>query len=329
MPRKNQWRIVLALIFSGILIILLFDQVYSFLCLSQPAEPDILVAEGWLPDDALDKLKIEFLHGHYRLLVTTGFPYNDGYPVGSGGTIEFDLNNRLINSADNQYNITVTMRGTPAKGVFPHIWLYVDSIKIGESFTTRRKKEFTFRTRLDSPPKRIRILFDNDAYTKFADRNLSLYSVMINDSIFAANDKQVAYYSFRNGEYGFIKQFGRSSAASAANYLIHAGIPDSLIIPLETDRIIKSKTYSTALDFKRWLDEMPPSGKLSVTLFSRGVHARRTYISFKKVLHQQVNLGIISSPDPYMTQSDWWKSFYGWKRMLYETSGVIYAWIIL
>lgn len=329
MIRKNQWLVGLGLILSGLLIFYFAFVAYDYLCFQKSSESDILVAEGWLPDDALDKVKQEFEKGKYRVLITTGFPFHNGYPMGTGGTTEFEIYSQVEVNNDNQYAITVTLKGTPAKKAFPHIWVFADSIRIGETFASRYKEDFTFTARLDSTPRKIRIVFDNDTYTKYADRNLLLYSVTVNGCIFPANDNHVIYYRQREGKVTYLKNHTRSSATDAANYLVNAGIPDSLVIPVETHHRYKSKTYTTALDVKKWLVETNPTGNRSIMLFSRGVHARRSYISYKRAFGDQVYVGIICSPDPFMTRSDWWRSTYGWKKMLYETAGVLYATVVL
>jgi hypothetical protein len=49
----------------------------SFFSPNQPVAADVLVVEGWLPDDALRGAIGEFRHGHYKILLTSGGPSPD------------------------------------------------------------------------------------------------------------------------------------------------------------------------------------------------------------------------------------------------------------
>jgi uncharacterized SAM-binding protein YcdF (DUF218 family) len=52
--------------------------VHPFLAVSQPVEAEVLVAEGWLPDYALDEVVAEFKRHAYRKLYVTGGPLEVG-----------------------------------------------------------------------------------------------------------------------------------------------------------------------------------------------------------------------------------------------------------
>ena len=54
------------------LIILFTLTIYPFLALTRPAQGEVLVVEGWLPDYVLEKVRDRFQDGNYRLLVTSG-----------------------------------------------------------------------------------------------------------------------------------------------------------------------------------------------------------------------------------------------------------------
>jgi len=54
------------------LVILFTLTIYPFLALTRPAQGEVLVVEGWLPDYALEKGRDRFQDGNYQLLVTSG-----------------------------------------------------------------------------------------------------------------------------------------------------------------------------------------------------------------------------------------------------------------
>jgi hypothetical protein len=329
MNGNNLKRYGVRLLFFFLLLLFFLWHVYDFLDLHRPSNPGILIVEGWLPEHALDQAKKEFLSRNYRMLLTTGFPYHDGFLMGSGGKMEFDMGKSIIPSHDSLYVISLLIRGTKARHEFAHIRLYADSIKLGENYTTRKKREFIYRAKMSRPPCIIRVEFDNDTYSNYRDRNLYFYSVSVNNQIFPANNEKVAYSELRNGAYHFRQHLNSSTAVNAYNYLINNGMPDSLMAAVESLNIYKSKTYTSAMDVKRWMLEKGFPKNQSITIFTQGMHARRSYISFKKAFGNEAEIGVISLPDPLIAKTNWWKTCKGWKKVLYETVGVVYASIVL
>lgn len=316
--------IILAVI-AGLLIL----PVYSFLSLNQPsASADVLVVEGWVGERVLDRAKEEFLNGDYALLITTGIRKNTGYLIGSGGNVVFDVRGELDPSPDSSYTISFLMRGTPVRREFAHVTLYADSSEIGDCFTARRKQNFTFSIRKARPPNRITIVFDNDTYTRKQDRNLLVYSVTINERPFPANSPRVSYAYNRNGVEQ-VRQLNTSNATEAADYLKSIGIPDSLVVPVETLTKVKSRTYTTAIDVKDWLDKNRSDDCKSLTILTQDPHARRSYISFRKAFGDSLDIGVISLPARDFSKDNWHRSAIGWKTILYELTGVLYATLIL
>ncbi|HJZ41571.1 MAG TPA: carbohydrate-binding domain-containing protein [Bacteroidales bacterium] len=327
--RKYRWW---KLIFLMLLIIAAgyyFRNIYPFLSISRPVEPSILVAEGWLNEEALELAREEFLLHEYKLLLTTGLPYKRGYMIGSNGKVVFETGHRGLASPDSTYRINLLMRGTKSMKAFAHVKLFADSLEIGDFFSSRKKRNFTCDVKLDNPPSFIAVEFDNDTYTKNSDRNLFIYSVTVNNQVFMADNEKVTYYIRKSGKYYFRFHFSSSSAEDVANFLISSGIPDSMIIPLVTTRKIKSKTYTTALDLNNWLQKNRPAYPEPVTIFSPGPHARRSWISYRKAFGDSIPVGVISCPDRHVSSENWWKTRKGWRKVLYETAGVVYATVVL
>jgi len=61
------------------LIILFTLTIYPFLALTRPAQGEVLVVEGWLPDYALEKVRDRFQDGNYQSLVTSGGELSVGF----------------------------------------------------------------------------------------------------------------------------------------------------------------------------------------------------------------------------------------------------------
>jgi hypothetical protein len=170
----------------------------------------------------------------------------------------------------------------------------------------------------------IRIEFDNDTYTRFTDRNLYFYSVIVNERVFPASSENVICYFRSNGKYFFHQRLNTTTATYAAHFLKENGIPDSLVFPVETRHKIKSKTFTMALDVKAWLEKQRPGERPAITVFTEETHARRSYLSFARAFGNSAEIGVAGCSDKEMNRSNWWKSRKGWRTILYETIGIVW-----
>jgi uncharacterized protein (DUF736 family) len=305
-----------------------FLNAYNFLSVSKPVKPDLLVVEGWLQRDGLFQAKEEFLHHNYKFILTTGFPNSDGYLMGSNGRLVFETIDKIATSKDSTYKITFTVRGTKANKKYPHFNLFADSSKIGDGFTSHSKKAFSYEIKLANPPDSVMLEFDNDLFTNFNDRNMFIYSISVNNMIFKADNDKVICYSRKNGQYYFYQRLSPNSAQDAANYLKSLGIPDSLIVPVVTTHKLRSRTFASAVEVKNWLN-LQMKVRCSLTVFSQGPHARRTFTLYKKAFGTSADIGIISGKIKEFNSTNWWRCLGGWKSVLYETAGLIYVSLVL
>jgi len=297
---------------------------YSWLSISRPVKPDILVVEGWLHEDLLAKAKEEFKAKPYKLLITTGFPYWKGFQMGQDGRIVFKTSSRVRANSDSLYTISLTIRGTKCEGEFAHYRLFADTVIIADRFSTKRKITVSSRVKLSSPPDSITLEFDNDAYTSLSDRDLFIYSAGINNVQLPVNSNNVLFYGSREGKYVFRRHLSTSTATQAASYLVSQNVPDSLVIAVETNHIAHSKTYTSALDVKKWLENNHIDTGRSITVFTMGPHARRSLACYRKAFGNSEETGVIACNDKRITADNWYKTVRGWKDILYETAGIIY-----
>lgn len=82
--RKEVWALTLrgwltALIVCVVMLLLFIFNIQPFLAITKPVNCDVMVVEGWFPDNALQKLIQEFKLKKYRLLLVTGGPIDQGY----------------------------------------------------------------------------------------------------------------------------------------------------------------------------------------------------------------------------------------------------------
>ncbi|NES22808.1 MAG: YdcF family protein [Symploca sp. SIO3E6] len=70
---------VLLLLCLTALLLFCVTHIHPFLALNAPIEADVLVVEGWIPDNSIKKAIAEFERGNYQMLITTGSPLSKGY----------------------------------------------------------------------------------------------------------------------------------------------------------------------------------------------------------------------------------------------------------
>ena len=227
-------------------------------------------------------------------------------------------------TTDSLYTISLTIRGTKCEGEFAHYKLFADTVMIGDRFSTKQKITVTSKVKLSSPPDSIIIEFDNDAYTSHSDRDLFIYSAGINKMLLPVNSNNVLLYGSREGKYVFRRNLSSSTATDAASYLKSEKVPDSLVIAVETNHIIHSKTYTSALDVKKWLENNHMDKGRAITIFTMGPHARRSLVCYKKAFGKSAETGVIACKDKRITADNWYKTLRGWKDIIYETAGLIY-----
>jgi hypothetical protein len=296
---------------------------FSFLSPTRPVPADILVVEGWLPEYALEQAAREFHRGSYRMMLVTGFPYTNGVLLGMEGSLVFRLPAVKDLSDD---TVSVTLDGTKACGAYAHFKVYADSLYLGDAWSTRKSKTYSFPLNNTKNPSRISVVFDNDCVEGSEDRNLRVKNISLGGLLLPANDTSVTFYFMYDGNYGPLKQMSHGSAGAAAAVLKTMVGRDSLVT-LETNWKTRSKTYTTAVDVRKWIDGHIP-GQVSVNVWSMDLHARRTWTSYRKVFGKTRPVGIISCPDTSLTAGSWWKSPAGWKKVIRETIGQIYIFFV-
>jgi len=83
LKRKEVWRPtgmgwVCLFILAIAVAALLFKSIYPFLHINDRIDSDVLVVEGWVDDDAIEKVVEVFRDGDYRLIIATGIPLTHG-----------------------------------------------------------------------------------------------------------------------------------------------------------------------------------------------------------------------------------------------------------
>ncbi len=122
-----------------------------------------------------------------------------------------------------------------------------------------------------------------------------------------------ALETFRTGTYTDLVIVGGSShrveGVRLEERLVSSGTSETdggthhtpVFLPLTGNR---NRTYATALTFRSWADQSHRSIQ-SVDVFTEGVHARKSWILFRKALGGKYSVGIISGPERSYDPNRW------------------------
>jgi hypothetical protein len=126
-----------------------------------------------------------------------------------------------------------------------------------------------------------------------------------------------------DGKNRIINHFN-SCAEFARNRFLSLGIDSSLIIAIPGKKVKINRTLTSALAFRDWLNTTKLDIK-GINIISLGTHARRTWMTYNKILNEKYKIGIISLPDYKYNHSRINKLL----KTIRQTLGIVYYWFIL
>ena len=122
---------------------------------------------------------------------------------------------------------------------------------------------------------------------------------------------------------GHILYGDRTYASVAAKSLVKLGIPPSQVIEAPPKETFRHRTLEAARAAKRKLDGLGIR-PLGINVTTCGPHARRTWITYRRVFGPQVPVGVIARPSEEFDPDRWWASSEGMKETLTEGFGWFY-----
>jgi hypothetical protein len=304
-----------------------FNYLSGYLAKSEQVNANILIVEGWLPDYGLEMAYNESKKNSYDRIITTGIKSSTEYfRLAEDGYLIFYPRNRLSGiSGTGPHSIEIDAYSELGGENRAHFNLYINDSLAGDFFAEKQKKRFKiswdgYLKEIDS----IMVEFNNDFMGDFGDRNLFIKDIII--------DRKITIPYLNNSEYDVAKLDGKrrfinnyfNNAELAKRKLIGLGIDSSLITSVSGGKARINRTLTSALAFRDWLKtkEIKVNG---IKIISMGTHARRTWMTYNKILDEKYKIGIISLPD--------YKNSYSRKnrilKTIRETLGIIYYWLIL
>jgi len=116
----------------------------------------------------------------------------------------------------------------------------------------------------------------------------------------------------------------KTLAELSAATLIAFGFDSSALVAVPSTASKRDRTATTATAFCEWLSVHYPK-VTSVNLYSHGVHARRSWILYKRELEPAVRVGIIAPIPVSYNPNYWWRSSEGTKRVIVECIALTYT----
>jgi hypothetical protein len=304
-----------------------FNYLSGYLSKSEHVKANILIVEGWLPKYALEMAYKEYRQNGYEYIITTGMKLHKPYfNVSSNGNLIFYTKNKLskINSGG-FHTIDIDAFSSLGGANRSHFNVFINDSLIADFIADKRKRNYSiswegYPTDIDS----IIIQFDNDSWDKSGDRNLFVKEIII--------DNKITIPYLNNSDYVIINLNGKqrsinnidSNADHAKKQLIIMGIDSSLITAVPAERVRINRTLTSALAFRDWLRITNIDIK-GINIISMGPHARRTWMTYNRILNEKYEIGIISLPDIGRVNSTERRVL----NTLRETLGIIYYWVIL
>jgi hypothetical protein len=304
-----------------------YSRLSSYLSMTEQVNANILIVEGWLPESAIETAQIEFLKNKYKYIITTGLKsISDYYQISMNGYLIFYAGNRLSSLAESgPHTIEISAYSELGGQNCAHFNVFVNDSLVSEFTANKRKHNYPVSwtgklTKIDS----IMVQFDNDKVGEFGDRNLYIKEIIIDHKIRLPYLNNSSYDVMIQGGKRRIRNNYNSFAELARNELLSIGVDSSLVLAVPANLVKINRTLTSALAVRDWLKRSDIMVE-GINIVSEGTHARRTWMTYNKVLAGSYKIGIISLPE--------YKDFPTRKNRFFntlrQTIAIVYYWFIL
>jgi Ca-dependent carbohydrate-binding module xylan-binding len=304
MHNSFRWKKLLKILgiiftFCFLLVFLVHFGFSGFPAETKKTDANILTVEGFQPEPALERVKDEFEHGGYDMLIITGLnlPRNY-YEVSMNGYLIFYPKIKVTNThADDFHIIEVNAFSELGGKNCAHFNFFVNDSLVGDFYAGKLKKKYgvSWKGKLEDIDS-VMIQFDNDKFGKWGDRNLYVKEIIIDHKITIPYLYNSVYdIGSLDGKRRIINNFS-SNAEQSRNELISMSVNPSRIVAVSPEGNYINNTLKSALAFRDWLKASKYDVK-GINLISFGPHARRKYMIYNKILGKNYNVGIIYFPD--------------------------------
>ena len=335
--------IIFLLLFVIFAVALVFS--YPFLAINKPINSNNLVVEGWLTGHELETILFESQKYGLQKVIVAGKYYpsllnnsltlkyfkkeqfvkwnKPGVLLLTNSSLMIDLSKLLNLSTDSIYSISVKASDTQRNNVFAHFNLVLNGKLVGDTFVNDSVQEYLFEVNDGNIENSfLAINFDNDCHTKNERRNLYIESIEINNKLYPI-DKSIAFIT---RDKNFLTTGFNSEAEGAKQYILALGIAPQIIEIVEFEQAENNQTMVAAIQVK---DRLKSRSIKNLNVSSSGLHGRRTYMTYQKILGDDISVGIINAELELFNRSNWYSSTRGIMVMIDEFFSYIFAWVYL
>jgi len=110
------------------------------------------------------------------------------------------------------------------------------------------------------------------------------------------------------------------------NYLIQIGIPSSKLTTISFEPVSRNQTLAAAKSFKA---SNFSRGIKSINIVSSGLHSRRSWITYKKILGKNCNVGVVQFEPSDFKKGTREDNFLEFQHLIDESFSYLYNWIFL
>ena len=272
----------------------------DFLSRSKVSEANVLILEGWLHDDAIEMAKKEILKKDYDCLVVSGVKTSDleffKLPM-NGLLIFYPGYQKLTDTIVKDHLIEIIAR-SKLGGIYKcHFNFFINDSIVAEFITDEqpRKSSLIWHGSLRNIDS-LMVQFTNDYFDENGDRDLFVKEVIIDKQITIPYQHHSVYDIGAPGGNNRVVNDYDSHPQIIRNKLISFGLDSAKVVALTSDSRTINRTLASALAVSEWLKTSGHSVK-GINVVSRGIHSRRTLLTYKRVLNNTWNIGIISIPE--------------------------------
>jgi len=304
------------------------ERITGYLEKTETTNADILIVEGWLSDFAIERAMNEFNDNGYSIIVTTGIESDDldfcMIPM-NGYLIFYPDSNQIIPGNEKLHLIEILAHSKMGGKYSSHFNFYINDSLTAEFIADEKARRYgvTWSGSLKDIDS-LMVHFDDDYLDEGGDKNLYVKEITIDHEITIPYQYQSIYDIGRLDGKNIIVNDYDSQSGFARNKLIRIGIDPAKVVAVNGERTKVNRTLSSALAFRRWLKSY--NGNVDgINIISKGIHSRRTMMTYKSILGKKIKIGIIALPESEKP------GFHGlkYRDVLSEVLNLVYYRIIL
>jgi hypothetical protein len=321
---------VVIILTSGIFVAVTYksNKWSEYLSPTKVVEANTLIIEGWLPDYAIKMVTQEIQRNPYNLIITSGIKsYGLDYcTIGMNGYLIFyPQSGSLKKKSYDNHLIEIDAHSEMDGKYRTHMSFFVNDSLITDFTVNMKKQKYSvnWKGSLESIDSMM-IQFDNDMIDDFGDRNLYVKEIVIDKETHIPYRYNSVYDVGQIGGNNRIYNNYNSSAEIFKNKLIAAGLDPIKINVITGKRTGINRTLTSVGAIKRWMKSSSYNIK-SLNIVSLGIHSRRTWLTYKRVLGKSYDIGIISLQEMPTSKSKQSPQL----NMAKESLSLVYYWIIL